>query len=36
MPLRRERMRLGDLLVKQQLLTEDDLQSALEKSRPPA
>lgn len=33
MPLRRERMRLGDLLVKQQLLTEDDLQSALEKQK---
>lgn len=33
MPLRRERKRLGDLLVKQQLLTEDDLQSALEKQK---
>lgn len=33
MPLRRERMRLGDLLVKQQLLTEDDLQIALEKQK---
>ena len=29
MALRRERMRLGDLLIKQKVLTEDELQKAL-------
>lgn len=33
MALRRERMRLGDLLVKQQLLTEQQLQTALQKQK---
>ena len=30
MALRRERMRLGDLLIKQNVLTEDELKKALE------
>ena len=29
MALRRERMRLGDLLIKQNVLTEDELKKAL-------
>lgn len=33
MALRRERMRLGDLLIKQNVLTEEDLQKALAKQR---
>lgn len=33
MALRRERMRLGDLLVKQKLLSEQDLQTALQKQK---
>ncbi|MDO4276903.1 MAG: ATPase, T2SS/T4P/T4SS family [Eubacteriales bacterium] len=33
MALRRERMRLGDLLIKQKVLTEEDLQKALAKQR---
>ena len=30
MALRRERMRLGDMLIKQNVLTEDELKKALE------
>lgn len=30
MALRRERMRLGDLLIRQNVLTEDELRKALE------
>ena len=33
MALRRERMRLGDLLVKQNVLTEEDLGKALQKQK---